>query len=101
MNTKFNLKDFLLGFLSCLCLISLMGISGCGRTLSRLGLGDYKLSLPKDFKTMISVSFHKDANGDTVKDVTYENSEGEIRSIEYRDSPFQLEGSIKWEKPGQ
>jgi hypothetical protein len=70
----------------------------CGRTLSRLGLGDQTLKLPKDFKTMISVSFHKDSNGDTIKDMTYEAKDGTIRSLEYKDKPWQLEGSLRWEK---
>ena len=47
---------------------------------------------------MISVSFHKETNGDTVKDMTYENTEGKILSIEYTDKPWHLEGSILWEK---
>ena len=95
--SKIN-RDFLLGFLSCLCLILLLNTMNCGRTLSRFGFGEQKLTLPKDFKSMISVSFHKEANGDTVKDMTYENIEGKILSIEYTDKPWHLEGSILWEK---
>ncbi|MDX1957110.1 MAG: hypothetical protein SFU98_00965 [Leptospiraceae bacterium] len=91
-------KDFLLGFLSCLCLILTLGQFNCGRTLSRLGFGDQKLDLPKDFKTMISVSLHKEADGNTTKDLTYETKDGNYRSVEYRDKPFQLEGSIFWQK---
>ncbi|MCB1157362.1 MAG: hypothetical protein H7A25_19800 [Leptospiraceae bacterium] len=95
---RVNKKDFLLGFLSCVCLILLINTAGCGRTLSRFGLGDQKLKLPKDFKKMLSVSFHKVGN-DTVKDVTYESTDGIIRSIEYTDKPWKLEGSIQWIKP--
>ena len=97
MNRIFN-KDFLLGFMSCLSFFLLMNTFNCGRTLSRLGLGDYKLTLPKDFKSMVSVSFHKEPNGDTIKDVTYETIDGKIRSIEYTDKPWHLEGSILWER---
>jgi hypothetical protein len=98
MNTKsINIKDFLLGFLTCLCILLLSSISGCGRTLSRLGLGDEKLNLPKDFKSMVSVSLHKESNGDTVKDLTYETTEGKYRSVEYRDKIWHLEGGITWE----
>jgi hypothetical protein len=95
--SKIN-KDYILGFLSCLSLILLLNTMNCGRTLSRFGFGDQKMNLPKDFKTMISVSFHKEANGDTVKDMTYEDLEGKIHSIEYTDKPWHLEGSILWEK---
>jgi hypothetical protein len=91
-------KDFYIGFLSCLCLLLVLNTFHCGRTLSRIGLGDETNDLPKDFKTMISISFHKDSNGDTVKDVTYETLDGNYRSVEYRDKPWQLEGSIHWKK---
>ena len=47
---------------------------------------------------MISVSFHKEPNGDTVKDMTYETLDGQIRSMEYTDKPWHLEGTIIWEK---
>lgn len=99
MNSKnIQIKDFLLGFLTCLSLFLLASTAGCGRTLSRLGLGDEKLNLPKDFKSMISVSLHKESNGDTVKDLTYETLEGKFRSVEYRDKIWHLEGGITWEK---
>ncbi|MBK8395775.1 MAG: hypothetical protein IPL26_11135 [Leptospiraceae bacterium] len=93
-----QMKDFLLGFLTCLCFLLLTSIAGCGRTLSRLGLGDEKLTLPKDFKSMISVSLHKESNGDTVKDLTYETLDGKYKSVEYRDKIWHLEGAILWEK---
>ena len=76
-----QMKDFLLGFLTCLCFLLLTSIAGCGRTLSRLGLGDEKLTLPKDFKSMISVSLHKESNGDTVKDLTYETLDGKYTML--------------------
>ncbi len=99
MNSKkIDIKDFLLGFLTCLCILLLSSIAGCGRTLSRLGLGDEKLNLPKDFKAMVSVSLHKENNGDTVKDLTYETTDGKYRSVEYRDKIWHLEGGITWEK---
>ncbi|MCB1140753.1 MAG: hypothetical protein H7A24_07635 [Leptospiraceae bacterium] len=91
-------KDFFLGFLSCLSLFLFLNTMNCGRTLSRLGLGDQHLDLPKDFKAMVSVSLHKEANGDTIKDLTYETLDGNYRSVEYRDKPWQLEGGITWKK---
>jgi hypothetical protein len=91
-------KDFLLGFLSCLTLLLFLNTINCGRTLSRFGFGDQSLALPKDFKSMVSVSFHKEPNGDTVKDMTYETLDGTFKSIEYTDKPWHLEGSILWEK---
>lgn len=91
-------KDFLLGFMTCLVLLLLSNAYGCGRALSRLGLGDQVLTLPKDYQSIVSVSFHKDENGDTVKDLTYISNDGTIHSVEYRDKPWQLEGSIRWEK---
>ena len=93
---KWITKDFLLGFMTCMVLILLAGTFNCGRTLSRLGLGDEVLELPKDFQEMISVSFHTGADGKTVKDMTYKTKDGLIKSLEYRDKPWQLEGSIKW-----
>jgi hypothetical protein len=91
-------KDFIIGFLSCLCLGLVLNTVSCGRTLSRLGLGDQVLELPKDFQSVVSVSLHKEDNGDTVKDFTYITTEGIIRSVEYRDKPWHLEGSIRWKK---
>lgn len=93
-----NKKDFILGFLTCCCFFLLLLNLNCGRTLSRLGFGDEVLKLPKDFKEMVSVSLHKEPNGDTVKDLTYETNDGYYRSVEYRDKPWHLEGSIRWEK---
>jgi len=98
MNHSVNKKDFLLGFLTCACLLIILSSLNCGRTLSRFGLGEQVLKLPKDFQTMISVAFHREPNGDTVKDMTYEATDGTIHSIEYRDKPWHLEGSIRWEK---
>jgi len=93
-----NKKDFILGFLTCICFILLLANFNCGRTLSRLGFGDQVLTLPKDFKSMVSVSLHKEPNGDTVKDLTYETTEGIFKSVEYRDKPWHLEGSVRWER---
>jgi hypothetical protein len=97
-NKKIHFKDFLLGFMSCLVFVLLSSISNCGRTLSRLGFGDEVLKLPKDFKSMVSVSLHKESNGDTVKDLTYETTDGNYKSVEYRDKVWHLEGSIRWEQ---
>jgi hypothetical protein len=98
MKNLFN-KDFALGFLTCLCILLLTQVWSCGRTLSRFGFGDQTLNLPKDFKAMVSVGFHKNDQGETIKDLTYETIDGDFRSIEYKDKPWQLEGSIRWERP--
>lgn len=95
---KMNYKDFLIGFLSCFVLFILLNTYGCGRTLSRLGLGDQEIKLPDDFQQAISISMHRISGSETVKDLTYINDKGEIRSIEYRDKPWALEGSIRWVK---
>lgn len=97
MKSQFFKKDFLLGFMTCLSLVFIMNTFHCGRTLSRIGLGDQTLKLPKDFKKMISVSFHKRTNGDTVKDMTYQTLNGDYRSVEYTDKIWQLDGAIRWE----
>ena len=34
----------------------------------------------------------------TVKDLTYETTDGKYRSVEYRDKLWHLEGGITWEK---
>jgi len=99
MFKSLSIKDFFLGFLSCLCLIFMVNTIGCGRTLSRFGLGDQTLNLPKNFQSMVSVSFHTGKDGKTVKDLTYISNSGEIRSVEYKDKPWQLQGSIRWKKP--
>lgn len=96
-NGLFN-KDFAFGFVSCLCLFFAFNAFSCGRTLSRFGFGDQILKLPKDFKAMVSVGFHKDSAGTTIKDLTYETQDGQYRSVEYKDNPLSLEGSIRWEK---
>lgn len=96
-NKRVHFKDFMLGFLTCAIFISLTSISNCGRTFSRLGFGDEVLKLPKDFKNMVSVSFHKGNNNDTIKDMTYETTDGNYKSVEYRDKVWALEGSVRWE----
>lgn len=96
-NTKIHFKDFMLGFMTCAIFLLLTSISNCGRTLSRLGFGDEVLKLPKDFKQMVSVSFHKGNNNDTIKDLTYETINGDYKSVEYRDKIWALEGSVRWE----
>jgi hypothetical protein len=98
LDSTVNKKDFWLGFLFCLSIMLFINTMNCGRVLSRIGFGDQKLHLPKDFKTIISVSFHKTGSGETVKDLTYQTINDEIRSVEYLDKPWSLEGSIHWIK---
>jgi hypothetical protein len=68
--------------------------AGCGRTLSRLGLGAQKLRAPKGAQQVLSVAFHKDADA-TIKDVVFLMDDCTVVAREYRDvSPFEGEVRI-------
>ncbi len=77
------------------------GVSACyqGRDLSRWTGRPVNIELPPDItnpRNVISISFHKDNEGATVKDVTYIGQDGNLHSKEYRDWNL-LEGEIIWE----
>jgi len=64
---------------------------GCGRTLSRLGLGSQKLKAPPGAKQVLGISFHPSEDG-TVKDVVFVMSDCTVVAREYKDiSPFEGE----------
>jgi hypothetical protein len=94
---------FLLGVVLTLALVS--GISACyqGRKISRLTGLPVQIKLPDDltsYERIISVSFHKTAEGETIKDVTYFGADGKVHTQEYNDWGI-FQGSITWELQGQ
>jgi hypothetical protein len=94
---------FLLGLLAALILMG--GLTACyqGRKISRVtGLPVY-IKLPKDlesYEDILTISFHKDAEGETYKDVTYIGADGKIHSQEFNDWGI-FQGEIIWELQGQ
>lgn len=90
---------FLVGVVLTLLLFG--GISACyqGRKISRLTGLPVHINLPADlasYNNIVSVSFHKDANGETFKDVTYIGTDGKLHSHEYNDWGI-FQGEIIWE----
>jgi len=64
---------------------------GCGRTLSRFGLGSQSIKAPKDAQKIINIGFHKTQDG-TVKDVVFLMNDCTVMAREYKDvSPFEGE----------
>lgn len=69
-----------------------------GRAISRFTGIANEIALPDCITSrdqIISISFHKDANGNTLKDVTYVCPDGKIYSQEYSDVGV-FQGSIEW-----
>lgn len=101
-NTKFELKGwqyFVLGVLVTLTLVG--GLTACyqGRKISRWTGQAVHIELPEDvssYEQVISISFHKDENGGTIKDVTYMGADGKLHSHEFNDWGV-LQGKIVWE----
>jgi hypothetical protein len=94
---------FLLGVVLTLALVS--GISACyqGRKLSRLTGLSVHIKLPDDlasYDQIISISFHKNEDGETIKDVTYHGADGKVHTHEYNDWGI-FQGSITWELQGR
>ena len=94
-----NWQYFLLGILVTLMLVG--GISSCyqGRRISRITGRPTSINLPADvasYDDIVSVSFHKNSDGETIKDVTYISSEdGKLHSHEYNDWGI-FQGEIVW-----
>ena len=89
---------FVMGVL--VTLIMFGGISACyqGRDFARWTGVAQRVDLPDDltsYNKIISVSFHKNENGETLKDITYISADGLMRSKEYKDWGL-LEGEIIW-----
>ena len=90
---------FVMGVLVTVMLLG--GVSACyqGRDISRLTGRAVRVPLPDDltsYNKIISVSFHKNSDGETIKDVTYIGTDGLLHSKEYKDWGM-LEGEIIWD----
>ena len=98
-----QLRWFLFGVLAALIVVG--GLSACyqGRDVSRITGKPTQVKLPEDlgcYEDIISISFHKSDNGETLKDVTYLATDGRVHSREYNDwGVFQ--GEIIWELQGE
>lgn len=94
-----NWQWFLLGIVFSFMLFG--GVSACyqGRKISRLTGLPVHITLPSDltdYRNIISVSFHKSAEGETIKDVTYIGSDGKLHSHEFNDWGI-FQGEIIWD----
>ncbi len=66
-----------------------LGSSGCGRTLSRWGLGSQKLRAPEGAQQVLGISFHE-AGTSTIKDIVFVMDDCTVIAKEYKDvSPFE------------
>jgi hypothetical protein len=68
-----------------------------GRDISRITGRPVQIALPECVTSadqVISVSFHSDRSGETIKDVTY-TCDGRLFSHEYNDFGI-LQGSVEW-----
>lgn len=94
---------FLLGLLTALLLAG--GITACyqGRDISRITGRAVHVALPSDlvsYDKIVSISFHKNNDGETIKDITYLSTDGKLHSKEYNDwGVFQ--GEIIWDLAGE
>jgi len=94
---------FVLGVLA--ALVVLGGLTGCyqGRQISRLTGQATHVKLPSDlagYDKIVSVSFHKNEKGETIKDLTYISTDGKLHSQEYNDWGI-FQGEIIWELQGR
>ena len=102
LNVSVSLRGaqwFILGIFVSLMLFG--GVTACyqGRKIARLTGRPVNIELPADvtsYDQIVSISFHKNTNGETIKDVTYKGTDGKLHSHEYNDwGVFQ--GEIVWE----
>ncbi|MDQ3248575.1 MAG: hypothetical protein M3Q45_05135 [Chloroflexota bacterium] len=94
---------FLLGIVLTLALTG--GLAACyqGRKISRITGAAVHVDLPADlasYEKIVSISFHKDANGETFKDVTYIGADGKLHSQEFNDWGI-FQGEIIWDLAGE
>ncbi len=78
-------------------LIAMLALAGCGwgRTPSRyLGKDHRQVVEVKHMKKLLNISFDKRGD-ETVKDITYEATDGYVYTHEYKDSGM-WEGAIRW-----
>ena len=90
---------FVLGVV--LTLVLLVGLSACyqGRKISRITWRPVSITLPADvtsYSQVVSISFHKTPDGETIKDVTYMGRDEKLHSHEYNDWGI-FQGEIIWE----
>ena len=90
---------FLLGVV--LTLLALGGVSACyqGRDIARVTGRPVHIDLPSDvtsYEQIITISFHKNSDGETLKDVTYMGADGKMHSKEYNDWGI-FQGEIIWD----
>lgn len=94
---------FVLGLLTALLLVG--GITACyqGRDISRVTGRAVHVDLPADltgYDKIVSISFHKNSDGETLKDITYLSTDGKLHSKEYNDWGI-FQGEIIWELAGE
>ncbi len=69
-------------------------LSGCGRTLSRWGLGAQRVHAPAGAQQVLGISFHE-VGTSTIKDITFVMDDCTVLAKEYKDiSPFEGELTI-------
>jgi hypothetical protein len=72
-----------------IALLTSMLLAGCGRTLSRWGLGSQKLHAPAGAQQVLGISFHE-AGTSIIKDVLFVMDDCTVLAKEYKDiSPFE------------
>lgn len=94
---------FIMGILVATLLFG--GISACyqGRDISRVTGRAVRIDLPQDlvsYDDIVSISFHKNADGETLKDITYFSTDGKLYSKEFNDWGI-FQGEIVWELAGE
>lgn len=94
---------FLLGVV--LTLLALGGVSACyqGRDIARVTGRPVHIDLPSDvtsYEQIVTISFHKNDKGETLKDVTYLGADGKLHSKEYNDWGI-FQGEIIWDLEAQ
>ncbi len=90
---------FLLGVLVTLLLVGSLTACYQGRKISRWTGQAVHINLPEDVRSydqIVSISFHKNADGETFKDVTFIGTDGKLHSQEFNDWGI-LQGKIVWE----
>ncbi len=103
MSLKNKSGWFLLGVLVTVLLVG--GLTACyqGRRVSRWTGQAVHVELPDDlaeYEDIINISFHKNQDGETIKDITYLSTDGTVHSQEFNDWGI-LQGEIIWEIKGE
>ncbi|MBN1580524.1 MAG: hypothetical protein JXA89_07455 [Anaerolineae bacterium] len=98
-----RLAWFVFGVLAALIVVG--GLSACyqGRDVSRITGKPTLIKLPDDlasYEDILTISFHKNDKGETIKDLTYIATDGKLHSREYNDWGI-FQGEIIWELQGE